>query len=370
MLKSSQLVNLLKKEDLNFITGIPCSIFKYFLAYLNKTERMKHISVSSEGEACALAVGYYLSTKKIPIIYMQNSGLGNSVNPLTSLLDKKIYSIPALLLISWRGEPGKKDEPEHIKMGQITLKLLKTLGIPYILLSSDKIKAAKELNQAKQYLEKNNSPYAIIIRNGLIEPEPVKKEKNIYSLTREEAIKSIIDKLKGDEAVISTTGKISRELFEYRQEKKQGHKNDFYTVGSMGCSSAIALGIALNSRKKVLVIDGDGSVLMKMGNLTTIGKYQPKRFIHIIMDNSAYESTGGQPSSSSIIDWKKLFLALGYKKAIIITSKKQLINLNLEKIGSPTAIIIKVSQESRRDLGRPTLPPLQIKENFMKFLKN
>jgi len=158
MLKSSQLVNLLEKEDLNFITGIPCSIFKYFLAYISKDNKIKNISAASEGEACAIAVGYYLSTKKIPMVYMQNSGLGNSVNPLTSLLNREVYSIPALLLVSWRGESGKKDQIEHIKMGQITLKLLKILDIPYIFLSPDKIKATREFSIAKQYLKKNNSP--------------------------------------------------------------------------------------------------------------------------------------------------------------------------------------------------------------------
>jgi len=176
--------------------------------------------------------------------------------------------------------------------------------------------------------------------------------------------------LKGDEVIISTTGKISRELFEYRETKKQSHKTDFYMVGSMGCCSGISLGVALNSRKKIFVIDGDGALLMKMGTLATIGKYKPKRFVHIVIDNSIYGSTGGQPTSSLIIDWKKLFLAMNYKQAIVIMRKKQLINLNLAEINSPAAIIIKVNQECREDLGRLTLSLSQIKENFMGFLRN
>ena len=179
-----------------------------------------------------------------------------------------------------------------------------------------------------------------------------------------------MDKLGNNDVVISTTGKISRELFEYRKNKKQNHKTDFYVVGSMGCSSGLSLGVALNSRKNVFLIDGDGSILMKMGTLATIGKYKPKRFTHIIIDNSVYGSTGGQPSSSSIVDWEKLFLSFGYKESIVIIDKKQLINLSLRNDSSPSAIIIKVNQEYREDLGRPTLTPIQIKENFMKFLKN
>jgi len=369
MIKSAQLVKIFKKNGFGFITGVPCSIFKDFLVYLNQVGKIRHIPATSEGEACALGTGYHLSTGKIPLIYMQNSGLGNAVNPLTSLLDKEVYGIPALLLVSWRGEPGKTDEPEHIKMGKITTKMLALLGIPYLIVSEKESQIEEQINKAKQYFERNSSPFALIFKNGIIEPEHSDRKKTL-GLTREEAIKAIIDKLKGNEAVVSTTGKTSRELFECRENKKQGHQPDFYMVGSMGSSSALSLGVALNSRKKVLVIDGDGSVLMKMGNLATIGQCQPKKFIHIVMDNSGYESTGGQPSSSSVVDWEKLFLSLGYKKAVVIKSKKELDKLNFDKIKSPAAIIIKCNQESRKDLGRPTLTPVQVKENFMKFLSD
>jgi len=373
MLKGSQLIKLLVKEDLNFITGIPCSILKSFLTHLNKVKKIKHILATNEGEASALAVGYYLATKKIPIIYMQNSGLANSVNPLISLLDKEVYSIPALLLISWRGQPNRKDEPEHIKMGRITLELLKLLGIPYLLLSSDETKAAQEIKRAKQYLKKNNSPTAIIIRKGILAYSQSKKEKNIYSLTREGAIKIIVDNLKDNRLIISTTGKTSRELFEYRENKNQNHQTDFYMVGSMGCVAAIALGIALEKpKKRIFVFDGDGAVLMKMGTLATVGYHLPKNFYHIIFDNRAYDSTGGQSTISNSVSFDKVASACGYKSVKTVSTKKELINsirkIELQK--SPHLFVIKVKKGSRDDLTRPTEMPWQNKVAFMKFLQN
>ncbi|OGZ33189.1 MAG: phosphonopyruvate decarboxylase [Candidatus Portnoybacteria bacterium RBG_13_40_8] len=374
MLKNNELISLLIKKDLTFVTGVPCSIFKDFLIYINDTGKLNHVPATSEGEACAIASGYYLATKKIPMVYMQNSGLGNSINPLTSLLDKAIYGIPALLLISWRGEPGKKDEPQHIKMGRITLKLLKTLSIPFSFLPPDQVKAAKEIEKAKLYLKKNGSPYAIIVKKETIESCQSKaEEKNIYSLTREEAIKIILANLKGDEAIISTTGKTSRELFECREIKKQNHRTDFYVVGSMGCSAGIALGIALTKpRKKIFIFDGDGSVLMKMGTLATIGHFLPKNLFHIIFDNNTYDSTGGQKTVSNSADFSRIALACGYKSAKIATTQKELVNFvkTIKFQKCPSMLIVKIKRGSRKNLGRPTKTPQENKIAFMKFLQN
>ncbi len=372
-MKSNRLISIFAKEGLNFITGVPCSIFKDLLIYVNNTNRISHIPATSEGEACAIASGYYLSTKKIPIVYMQNSGLGNSVNPLTSLMDKVVYSIPALLLVSWRGEPGEKDEPQHLKMGKITLKLLNTLDIPYAVLSPNETEIEKEIKKAKQYFKKNNSPYALVVKKGIIESRQNKKEeKNIYSLTREQAIKIIIDNLKGNEAIVSTTGKTSRELFEYREAKKQGHQTDFYTVGSMGCSAGIALGIALNKpKKRIFIFDGDGAALMKMGTLATIGHFLPKNLFHIIFDNNAHDSTGGQKTVSNSVDFSKIALTCGYKSAKTVSTQKELTGfiktLKLQK--QPSMLVIKVKKGARKDLGRPTTTPQENKSAFMKFLK-
>lgn len=367
-----KLINLLIKNDLTFVTGVPCSIFKDFLAYINDTGRINHIPAASEGEACAIASGYYLSTKKIPIVYMQNSGLGNSVDPLTSLLSKTVYGIPALLLISWRGEPGKKDEPQHLKMGKITLKLLKLLDIPYTILSDSEIKAEKEIKGAKRYLKESNSSYAIIVKKGIIESyQSQKKEKDIYSLTREEAIKIIVDNLKGNEIIISTTGKTSRELFEYREIRKQGHQTDFYVIGSMGCSAGVALGIALQKpNRKIFVFDGDGSALMKMGTLATIGHFSPKNLFHIIFDNNAHDSTGGQKTVSDSVDFSKVALACGYKSAKTVSTQKELVGfvkaIELQKC--PGMLVVKLRRGARKNLGRPTLSPVELKKMFMSKL--
>jgi phosphonopyruvate decarboxylase len=372
MIKSDQLINLLSKEGLNLFTGIPCSIFKDFLFCLEeKGKKVKHVVSASEEEAISIGVGYNLATSKIPVIYMQNSGLANSVDVLTSLANKEVYGIPMLLLISWRGEPGKKDEPQHFKMGKITLKLLKLLDIPYTILSDNEANVKKEIKKAKKYLIENNTPYAIIIRKGLFAPYQPKKRKEFYSLTREEAIKTIVDNIKRDRIIVSTTGKTSRELFEYREIKKHGHGTDFYTFGSMGSSSAIALGIALQkTKKKVFVFDGDGSILMQMGILATVGHYLPKNFYHIIFDNNAFDSTGGQRTLSGTVDFGKIASVCGYKNVKTVSSKNELIRFakTIESKQGPVILTIKVKQGARKDLGRPVRTPVEIKKEFMKLL--
>jgi len=372
MINGDQLINLFTKEGFEFITGIPCSILKDFLFCLSEKEKMiEHIIPTNEEEAISIAVGYYLATAKIPIVYMQNSGLARSVDVLTSLVNKEVYRIPMLLLISWRGEPGKKDEPQHVKIGRITLKLLETLNIPYTILSKDKSKIAKEIKKAKEYLKENSLPYAIVVRKGLIMSRQPKKTREFYTLTREQAIKIIIDNLKGDEIIVSTTGKTSRELFEYREAKGQSHETDFYTLGSMGCSTSIALGIALKTKKKVIVFDGDGSVLMEMGTLATIGHYLPKNFYHIIFENDAHDSTGGQKTVSNTVSFNKIALASGYKGAKTIFNQRKLTDVikSLKMNSGPQMLVIKIRKGSRKDLGRPTTIPVENKKLLMRFLK-
>lgn len=368
MFKSKELFNLIKKEGVDFVTGVPCSIFKDFLNCINANSvEIKHIAASSEGEAVGIASGYYLASGKIPLVYMQNSGLGNAINPLTSLSDKEVYSIPLVLFISWRGEPGVKDEPQHKKMGKITLDLLDVLRIPFEIASDDINNFGIQFKRTKEKALKDQVPAAIIFKKGIIEKEEGLKKYTV-NFTREQALEILLNKI-GDNPVIATTGKTSREIFEIREKNNQNHVSDFLTVGSMGCSSAIALGIALNLNRKVFIIDGDGAVLMKMGNMATIGNNNPKNLVHIVIDNAAYESTGGQPTSSPVIKWKELFFSLGYKEILVISNKQQLIDLNTDNISCPAAIIIKVDQGSRKDLGRPNLSPVEMKDNFIKFLK-
>jgi len=369
MITCQQLAKIFKFQGFTFFTGVPCSILKDWLNYLGENREFGHVAATNEGEACAIASGFHLATGKIPIVYMQNSGLGNSVDPLTSLTNKEVYNIPVLLLISWRGEPGREDERQHIKMGSITKALLGTLGIPFAVLPDEEKEIKKAIKKAKQYLKKKSLPYVLIVKKGTILPYQDKKRKETNSLTRERAIELIINNLKGKEVIVSTTGKTSRELFELREAKNQSHKTDFYTLGSMGLTAGIALGIALQKpKKKVFVFDGDGAVLMKMGTLATIGHYLPKNFYHVIFDNNAHDSTGGQKTVSDTISFDKIAQACGYKfSKVLIKAKEIKESLSRVKEG-PLLLVIKVRKGSRETLGRPTLSPVKMKKAFMKFL--
>jgi len=294
---------------------------------------------------------------------MQNSGFGKTINPITSLADSEVYSIPMLLMIGWRGEPGKKDEPQHKKMGRVTIPLLEALEIPYSFFPETVSEFEQLLQKIAIFFKENKKPYAEPFSSS-------KKKESTYEMTREEALKIIIESFKGDEIIVSTTGKTSRELFELRVARGEKTR-DFYTVGSMGCTSSIALGIALNSKKKTIVIDGDGALIMQLGALTTIGHYNPENFYHILIDNNAHESTGGQPTVSDTVNFKKICLGSGYKSVYRADNRDNLKN-ELEKLfqeKGPSMLIIEVKKGSREDLGRPTTTAIQNKEYFMKFLQ-
>jgi len=374
MISCENLFQIFKANDLIFFTGVPDSTFKDWMKFLNDEheKRLTNIIAVNECEAAAIASGYYLKTRKLAIVYMQNSGFGKTVNPTTSLLSKEVYSIPAFYMIGWRGESGKKDEPQHKMMGRIMLPLLDCLEIPYRILPDNVKEAEIVIREVKQLAEQNSSPAALIIKEKTLEEYAAKKSiKTNYEMSREDAIKIIIDNLSGDEAIVSTTGKTSRELFEYREKLKQGHNKDFLTVGSMGCSSAIGFGIASQSNKPVIIFDGDGAVLMQMGTLATIGNYAPKNLYHIVFDNSSYDSTGGQPTISPSLDFAKIALACGYKKAEYIKTKQSLEDVikGLKTSEGPKMIIIKVNKGARKDLGRPTTTPIENKKSFMEFLE-
>lgn len=375
MIKCEDLWNIFKNENINFFTGVPDSTFKEWMKFLADShgDNLKNIIACNECEAAAIASGYHFATNNIGVVYLQNSGFGKLVNPLTSLVDPEVYSIPMLLMIGWRGEPGKKDEPQHKKMGRVMIPLLEALEIPYAELPANIDDAAKVISKAKSHSVKNNVPYAIIVKKGLFETYISNTLYNQnFSLTREEAIKQIVDVLGKEDVIVSTTGKTSRELFEYREANLMGHQNDFLTVGSMGCSASIALGIALQKEdKKIIVFDGDGAAIMQEGALTTIGHYAPKNLIHIIFDNAAYESTGGQPTTSSSVDFEKLALANGYSGSRTVNAAKDISSAikELTRKQGPQMLIVNVKKGSRKDLGRPTTTPLENKEGFMDFLR-
>lgn len=371
-MKTTELIDLLQKEELNFLTGVPCSFLKVLLAHISTTKtNIQHVIAASEGEAVGIAAGYHLATNKVPVVYLQNSGFGNAVNPLTSLMDKDVYSMPLILFLTWRGEPRIKDEPQHKKMGKVMLDLLKTLDIPYEFASSDKSETVKQLHILNKKTVKQQKPVALIFRSDILDKEKVENveinNKDGQYLKREEILRILLRKT-GENPLVTTTGKTSREVFELREELNQSHKYDFLTVGSMGCSAGISLGIALQTKKRVYVIDGDGAVLMKMGTLATIGFYRPNNFTHIIIDNGGYESTGNQPSVSKTIKWKDLLFSVGYQKVMIIDSKEQLEKLELTTFDSLTGIVIYSQPGSRQNLGRPTSTPIENKKEFMEFV--
>jgi phosphonopyruvate decarboxylase len=373
MISCENLSEIFKNNDLTFFTGIPDSTFKDWMNFLADGNGLTNRITCNECEAIAVASGYHLATGKTAVVYMQNSGLGKCVNPLTSLVSNEVYGIPVILMIGWRGMPGEEDEPQHKMMGRIMESQLKTLEIPYEILS-DNIEGAREIiKRAKETSEKNNYASAIIIKKKTLERYISEKihEKN-HQMSRENAIEIIMDNLTGNEIIFSTTGKTSRELFEYRTARRKNPK-DFLTVGSMGCSASIALEVALQKPdKKIYCFDGDGSVLMQMGALSTIGSYKPRNFTHIIFDNEAHDSTGGQPTNSPNVNFEQVAKACGYINTKTVKTKTELENSvnEIKKIDGPNMIVVKVNKGARKELGRPTKMPSENKKDFMGLLKS
>lgn len=374
MIKCEDLRQVMAENDLTWFSGVPDSTFKEWISYLNcrhgqgLTNRISAI----ERDAIGWAAGYHAATGKTGVVYMQNSGLGNVVNPLTSLADPEVYNIPILLMVGWRGEPGRPDEPQHIKMGKITLPLLDVLGVKYGILPDNIEEAGKIIAEAKKYIDKTRGIYALIVRGGIFEEYGVKPEKEKYELAREEAIQMIIDSMSGAEIIVSTTGKTSRELFDYREKKNTCHQNDFLMVGSMGLASSFGAEIALQKpEKKVFIFDGDGAIIMSAGVLSTIGYYAPRNLYHIVFDNESHDSTGGQPTTSQSIDFENLALANNYRGAKAVKTKEELEKalLQIKEKEGPQMLVIKVKKGSRKDLGRPTVTPGENKKAFMRYLK-
>lgn len=374
MIAAEDFYNVLIQNDITFFSGVPDSLLKSICAYFtDNVPPESHIISANEGGAVALGAGYHLATGKIPLVYMQNSGIGNAINPLLSLVDRKVYGIPILIMVGWRGEPGIKDEPQHIKQGEVTTRLLEAMDIPYKILPDNYEKARTEMEESIRYIKENNSPLAFIIKKDFFEPYQLKNKIDTgFEMNREDAIKLVVDALKGDDIIVSTTGKTSRELFEYREELKQGHQNDFLTVGSMGHANQIALGIALNKpNSNIYCFDGDGATLMHTGSLGVIGDLAPKNYKHIVFNNGAHDSVGGQPTIAHNIDLLAIAKGFNYKDVFIANDKKSLItNLNKFKIADgPVLLEIRINKGARKELGRPTSSPIENKDNFMSFLK-
>ncbi len=372
MIKPKEFCDALNEKGIEFFTGVPDSLLKDFNAYVMDNAGENHIITANEGGAVALASGYHLATGKIPLVYMQNSGIGNAVNPLVSLADKKVYSIPMLLLVGWRGEPMIKDEPQHMKMGRINPALLKALEIPYAILDSE-ADYKKIIKKAVEHSKKKKEPYAILVKKDSFEKYKLQNKREVnYPSKREGALKIIADSLSEKDIIVSTTGKLSRELYEHREELKQKHGKDFLCVGNMGHSSMIALGIALaKPDRNVYCFDGDGAALMHLGGMAIIGQKQPKNFKHIIFNNGCHESVGGQPTAGFDVDFLKIALGCGYKKVGRAKNPEEIKNkiAKLKSLEGPTLLEIRISPGARENLGRPKTSPRENKEEFMENLK-
>ena len=373
MIRSEFFIEKLRESGIDCYTGVPDSLLKNICAYITDHFDAHHnIIAANEGAAVGLAAGHYLATGRPACVYMQNSGEGNIINPLASLTDQEVYNIPVLLLIGWRGRPGVHDEPQHIKQGKVTMGLLNTMGVNFDVLSKDEDKAEKQIAKAVTAL-KNKEVYALVIEKDTFEEYKLQNvEKNDLTMSREEAIRTVAAALDENDCIISTTGMISRELFEYRTSMGQGHERDFLTVGSMGHASQIALGIAMaQSGRRIWCFDGDGAAIMHMGSMAIIASKEPKNYVHIVFNNGAHDSVGGQPTVGFKIDLPAVAKAVGYKNAFSTETKEHLTNLlkMLKAQEGPVLLEIKVKKGNRKDLGRPTTTPIQNKEALMNFLK-
>ena len=400
MISPDSFLDMLEGSGIGFFAGVPDSLLKNFCSALKERDASspirRHVIAANEGGAVGLVAGHYLATGEIGCVYMQNSGEGNAVNPLASLMDRDVYGIPALLLIGWRGEPGVKDEPQHVKQGKITLSLLDCLGIPYAVLgegegASPEAVAEAQVREAVSVMKATGSVYALVVRKGTFSAPAAAAARTddaalAAGMSRESAIQAVAAALGPRDIVVSTTGMISRELFEYRASAGMGHGHDFLTVGSMGHASQIALGIALERPdRRVCCFDGDGAVLMHMGGMAIIGQSDVPNYLHVVFNNGAHDSVGGQPTVGLEVDLCAVARAVGYRSALRVSSLSELhaalsglFSGSLSGSGAPAGagssagpafLEVVVRKGNRPDLGRPTTTPVQNRDAFMDFLK-
>ena len=378
MIKTNFLLKELSKYGYNFFTGVPCSHLTSVINGVINSKTIKYVGATSEGESVGIASGAWLAGKK-SVVMIQNSGLGNTINPLTSL--NYPFRIPILLISTWRGDPKTNDEPQHKLIGEKTRKILELIKVKNDIFPTNKSGLQKILAKINKSINKFSLPYCLIMRKNSIEKENLKQKrillkkkgkkiifKNRNSIpSRYEVLKLIVKNIKRDIGIVATTGKTGRELFTINDSKQF-----FYQVGSMGCASAIGLGIALNNKKKIIVIDGDGAALMKMGNFTTIGANQPLNLIHILLDNNVHDSTGQQLTNASTVDFTSVAISCGYKISYLVNNLngfERSLKESLKKKG-PIFINVKIKPGSINNLGRPTVSPNKVARRFQNFLKD
>ena len=374
MIRPSYFYDLLLKNGTDFFAGVPDSLLKNFCAYVtDNAPAEKHIISANEGSATGLACGYHFATGRIPMIYMQNSGEGNMVNPLMSIADPDVYSVPMLIVIGWRGEPGVHDEPQHVKQGKVTCTLLDAMQVPYEILSENEEDLPAQFEKAYKYIKENNAQYAFVIRKGTFDEYKLQKNEAVNgNMSREEAIEKIMLSAAPSTAFVSTTGMASRELYELRDKHGMSHEKDFLTVGGMGHASQIALTIAMNKKdRQVYCIDGDGAAIMQMGGMATIGSRKPNNYVHFILNNGAHDSVGGQPTVGRQIDLCAIARGCGYENVVKAETPEALETVLKDKKTKEmlTFVEVIVTKGARKDLGRPKSTPIENKKALMSFLK-
>tara|TARA_Y200000002_G_scaffold352215_1_gene330773 strand:- start:448 stop:1572 length:1125 start_codon:yes stop_codon:yes gene_type:complete len=365
-------LDALLNEGVTFFTGVPDSLLKDFCACITASVKKEdHVIAANEGAAIGLAIGRHLGSGELPLVYLQNSGLGNIVNPLLSLASPQVYGIPMLILLGWRGEPGVKDEPQHIHQGSVMIDMLDAMNVPSIILSNDFEEIIEQTKTALKLTRASSGPVALIARKEIFKDFFVDKVISKREISREEAIIKTINLIEPNAVIISTTGMASRELFEYRASKEMGHNKDFLTVGGMGHANQIALGLASSQKDRpVYCFDGDGAALMHMGSLAVIGQSKRDNFIHILLNNGVHDSVGGQPTVGFDIDFCKIANACGYSFVVKIKNKDEIKKAveKAKKIKGPCFIEIQTTPGNKKNIGRPTSSPKENKENLIKFL--
>lgn len=367
----------LQDNGVRYFTGVPDSLLKQICAFITaEVADDRHIIAANEGNAVALATGHYMATGELPLVYLQNSGMGNITNPLISLADPSVYAIPMLFLIGWRGEPGKKDEPQHRKQGAITCELLEAMGVPHRVLTDHPDDAANTVKESCSLAMRQSRPVALVVRKGTFEPFSYEEEPAIQPpMRREDAVVALASSTEQTSVMVATTGKTARELYEYRARHGQNTGQDFLTVGSMGHASQIALAIAMaKPNKTIFCIDGDGALLMHMGGMAIIGSRKPTNFIHVVLNNGAHDSVGGQPTVGFDIDLLAIAKGCGYATVMRVETQQALIRAITELQASENRsgavfLEVRIRRGARADLGRPTSTPVENKENFMAFLQ-
>ena len=372
MLTPSDYLRVLTDAGVTFFTGVPDSLLKEFCACVTTTLKPEdHLIAANEGASVGLAIGHYLGTGSLPLVYLQNSGLGNTVNPLMSLASPAVYGTPMLLMLGWRGEPGKKDEPQHVHQGRVMIKLLEDMDLPVVVLSDDILEAEVQTKAAAQKAHDISGPVALVVKKNTFDKYSAPKAEADLPMGREEAIIAAAEVLEDNAAVICTTGMPSRELFEFRARNEAGHHRDFLTVGGMGHASQIALGLAMaQPARPVYCFDGDGAALMHMGSMAITGQSKAKNFIHLVFNNGVHGSVGGQPTVGFKIDMPQIATACGYVTAKRVTTKEDLQKsiISSKLTDGVTFIEVRVRPGNRADIGRPTSTPAENKMAMMKFL--